>query len=232
MQTRQAQLIGEQEQQPTQTKAPSVLQTPTASASPIPTPIWSEQYPVHKNIYATLFWVGEKASGANDYIPNEASAWNSLWLENFGGIDNPYTREGYFPKGFTPKENPFYFALPYNDFSNSGRKASAAFIPWYYSDVSDTVSLLKNRWIKIKHKNEICYAQWEDVGPFEEDDYDYVFLNKKPKNERAGIDLSPSLKHCLKMATNGNVDWQFIDEVQVPDGPWKEIITTSQVNWR
>ncbi len=205
--------------------------TPTPTSFP-PTPIWSHAYPVHRDIYATMFWVGEKATDENDYIPNEASAWDTHWLDNFGGIDNPYTREGNYPKGFIPKQNPFYFALPYNDFSDSGRKENATRIPWYFTEITGDYSYLKNRWIRIKHNDQICYAQWEDVGPFEDNDIEYVFGSAKPKNERAGIDLSPALKGCLHMATNDYVDWQFVNEAEVPEGPWKEIITTSQVNWR
>lgn len=204
--------------------------TPKATMTPSPTP--ASYYPVHKNVYATMFWVGEDASEANDYIPNQSSAWDSHWLENYGGIDNPYTRVGYYPKGFKPKENPFYVALPYNEFDEFGRKQSAYSIPWYYPGHSEYYSFLKNRWIRVQYKNQTCYGQWEDVGPFENDDFEYVFGNNSPKNNRAGIDLSPALRHCLKMATNDHVEWQFMEEKDVPAGPWKEVVTDSPVNWQ
>ena len=209
----------------TPTISPTITSIPTLEPTPI-----SSQYRIKKHIYATMFWVGEKATEENDYIPNQSSAWDVNWLDRFGGIDNPYARNGYHPKGFTPKENPFYFALPYNEFNASGRKASAVSIPWYIA-VGENVSLLKNRWIKVIHKNEICYGQWEDVGPFEDDDFEYVFGTASPKEQRAGIDLSPAMRTCLKMVTNDNVDWQFIEEEDVPAGPWKDIVTQSQTNW-
>lgn len=187
-------------------------------------------YQVHKKIYATMFWVGEDSSDENDYIPNKTSAWDIDWMNNFGGIDNPYKREGFYPESFKPKENPFYIALPYTEYDDLGLKTNASKIPWYSEYIPET-SLLKNRWVKITYENKICYGQWEDVGPFEDDDVDYVFGTNSPKNKRAGIDLSPALRTCLKMATNDYVEWQFIDAKFVPEGPWKEIITTTQINW-
>jgi hypothetical protein len=206
---------------------------PTHSPTPksTPTPEVLSAYPMHQRIYATMFWVGEDASEENDYIPNQSSSWDSNWLENFGGIDTPYARVGYYPKAFVPKENPFYVALPYNDLGYDGRKENAASIPWYTTTEDDSYSFAKNRWVKVTYKTQTCYGQWEDVGPFEDDDMEYVFGEKKPHDKRAGIDLSPAMRTCLKMITNGYVNWQFIDESSIPDGPWKKIITTRQVNW-
>lgn len=206
----------------------SAVKVPTNTPTPNQQDDSNSSYLLHKNIYATMFWVGEKATGANDYIPNESSAWDKDWLDHYGGIDNPYSRNGYYPNDFTPKENPFYFALPFNDLDGFGKKPNLDFLPWH-SD--SNTSALKNKWIKIIYKGKACYGQWEDVGPFEQDDFEYVFLGHEPKNKRAGIDLSPALRTCLEMATNGLVNWQFVDEVNVPDGPWKETVTTSQLNW-
>ena len=206
--------------------------TPTASPTGELQKVQESLYPIHKKIYATLFWVGEDGSDDNDYIANQSSAWDSNWLESYGGVDTPYARNGYHPKSFTPKENPFYFALPYNDFNQFGKRDNSFLIPWYDATLPDTYSQIKNRWVKLNYKNTTCYAQWEDVGPFEENDFDYVFNSAKPKEKRAGIDLSPAVKTCLHMATNGFIDWQFVDTYQVPAGPWKEIVTTSQTNWQ
>jgi hypothetical protein len=220
--------------------SPVPLVTPLATVivEPSPSPVVTQKgnikqsvYPIHEGVFATMFWVGEKADGSNDYIPNEASAWDVNWMEKFGGIDNPYEREGYYPKEFKPKQNPFYFALPYDDFGDNGRKANARRIPWYVSGVSSDYSYVKNRWIRITYRNQSCYAQWEDVGPFETDDFEYVFAQAEPKEERAGIDLSPAVRTCLRMAKNDEVSWQFVDSKDVPPGPWKEIVTTSQVDW-
>jgi hypothetical protein len=185
----------------------------------------SNQYPLHKDITVTIFWIGEEGSNENAYIPNAQSAWDSNWKDHYGGIDDPYNRIGFYPKNFTPKENPFYFALPYNDFDENGnRKLNESFCE----------KICKNRWIKIIDGNKIAYAQWEDVGPFEENDSDYVFGKSKPKNNinnNAGLDVSPAVRDYLGLNDTDVIDWQFVEFKDVPKGPWNEIITSSQISW-
>jgi hypothetical protein len=94
--------------------------------------------------------------------------------------------------------------------------------------------MLKNRWIVITKDGKTAYAQWEDVGPFGEDDAKYVFgdaLPKSKENKNAGLDVSPAVRDYLELEDIDKVDWQFVDEKDVPRGPWKDIITTSQVNF-
>jgi len=47
----------------------------------------------------------------------------------------------------------------------------------------------------------MCYdAQWEDVGPFETDDHEYVFGEARPKtskNRRVGLDVAPPFATIL-----------------------------------
>src|SRR5437868_11073447 len=82
-------------------------------------------YPIHHDITATELWVGEPAAERRD-PGNLASAWDEHWPAHFGGFDDPKNRSGWNPKAFVPKENPFYFALPYNDLDKDGRKSGAA----------------------------------------------------------------------------------------------------------
>lgn len=191
-----------------------------------------DKYPVHENIITSVFWAGEHANNSNDFISNKASAWDVNWMENFGGEDHPKNRNGYHPEGFTPKENPFYFALPYNDFEDNGDRKAQAYDVVYWSrdkEWSVSESILKNRWIKITSKGLNAYAQWEDVGPFEEDDSGYVFGKAAPRNKTksaAGLDVSPAVKDYLNLSGIDTVNWQFVSESNVPDGPWKEIVTT------
>lgn len=204
--------------------------TPAASKPQLkPTPS-----PVYKKTMTSLFWVGEASDAENAYIPNHESYWDSFWMDHFGGIDDPENRCGYNPCGFTPKENPFYFALPYGDRNEDGSlKASMKKIPWY-KDVPEDISLLKNHWIEIVYNGKTCYAQWQDVGPNEMDDFDYVFGSAKPQNTfgvRAGLDLSPATWTCLGITNNALTEWRFVDEKDVPDGPWKKIVTTRQVSF-
>jgi hypothetical protein len=171
------------------------------------------------------------------------SAWDDEWEKNFGGFDDPENRNGYYPVGFTPKQNPFYLDVPYNDFNDNGnRKSNAAqVVPWASEKTwSSRESMMKNRWVKLTRGTETCYGQIEDAGPYQYDDSAYVFGSGtiKPKSttaNNAGLDVSPAIRDCLKFNGVNNVDnkvdWQFVSAADVPSGPWKQIITTTQINW-
>ena len=186
------------------------------------------RYPWKHDIVATIFWVGEKPTARNP-TPNHMSAWDMEWEKNFGGYDNPDAekRDGYLPENFVPGLNPFYIALPYNDLQRGGgTKASArSVIPWYDREFERPgKTIIHGRWVAIRSGRTVCYAQWEDVGPFETDDWPYVFGDERPKtkgNGGAGIDLSPAVRDYLGMGSRGVCDWRFVDENEVPDGPWK-----------
>lgn len=188
----------------------------------------------YKKVLTTMFWAGEGADDSNGFISNVPSAWDGNWMTSFGGVDDPDDRCGYYPCDFTPKENPFYFALPYNDLDDLGRrKENAKQVPWF-EEYQDKKSIIKNRWIEVRYDGNICYGQWQDVGPFEEDDFEYVFGNASHKNTYgvgAGLDLSPAFFTCLGLDTNREVEWRFVDDKEVPKGPWTEVVTTSGVQW-
>jgi Ca2+-binding RTX toxin-like protein len=194
-------------------------------------------YAVHSNIITTVFWVGEEAGDDNGFIPNYESTWDGSWLRHFGGIDSQDYRDGDNPLLFMPKENPFYFALPYNDLRNNGTRKpdAAAVVPWSGSQQwGPDDSMVKNRWIKITANGKDVYAQWEDAGPFGENDKAYVFGTAPPANGQlaaAGLDISPAAQFYLGMGDVGETSWQFVDFADVPDGPWKAVITTSQVDF-
>ncbi len=187
------------------------------------------RFPWKQNIVTTVFWIGELPT-ANNPTPNTVSAWDKRWTSNYGGYDDPDAdgREGYLPKDFTPGQNPFYFALPYNDISRIGTKASArAVVPWFEkSFYRSGRTVLKGRWIAIRRGHRVCYAQWEDVGPFETDDWEYVFGDKRPKtkgNNGCGLDVSPAVQTFLEFPSGTDmVDWRFVDIDEVPDGPWRQ----------
>jgi hypothetical protein len=215
--------------QPSQ--VPAREETSTAPVVPtIPTePTAVSGYLVHESIIATIFWVGEPASADNDFIANDISAWDEAWVDHFGGVDDPKTRNGFHPAGFTPKENPFYCALPYGDYTETGPKANVTAIYWY-EPFADGESLLKNQWIKVSNATGTAYCQWEDVGPFQDDDLGYVFGTARPI-EAVGIDLSPAMGDFLRLGGRGPVSWQFVDDSEVPDGPWREIVTSRGPYW-
>ncbi len=189
---------------------------------------------LHTSVMATIFWVGETPTSSNAYIPNMASAWDSHWQDHYGGVDRGTDRCGFQPCAFGSKENPFYIALPYNDLNPQGhRKPSAANIPWFES-VKQQTSVLKNHWVAVTFAKTTCYGQVEDVGPYEHDDFDYVFGTAHQKNQfgqKAGIDISPAVRDCLGMKDNELVDWQFVDDQAVPPGPWTTLTTTSDAQW-
>jgi cysteinyl-tRNA synthetase, unknown class len=141
---------------------------------------------LHEAVSITIFWIGEPASADNGFIPNDDSAWDECWKEHYGGIDDPAQRNGFLPAGFVPAENPFYAALPYNDRdANGDRKANVPeLIPWAKTaPLAATDSAVKNRWLTIVSPTATCYAQWEDVGPFREDDARYSSATAGPATQ-------------------------------------------------
>lgn len=186
------------------------------------------RYPWKTNIVATVFWAGEMPT-ANNPTPNHQSSWDVAWAKNFGGYDNPDPAQrtaDFTPKGVTPGLNPFYVALPYNDcLSYKQHKPEAAkIIPWFKTSfVKPGRSVLRGTWLAIRYGNQVCYAQWEDCGPFLTDDANYVFGNARPKNPHnkgAGIDVSPAVRDFLGMPSGAAVDWRFVDVGEIPPGPW------------
>lgn len=218
--------------------SPQRLSPPTASLPQLPrilipqTPMPQmgyARYPWKLDIVATVFWVGEQPT-PNNPTPNHMSSWDKEWMTNFGGFDDPdrVNRTDHFtPIGFTPKQNPFYVALPYNDLvDHTTTKSSAkARIPWFKQKfIREGKSVLKGSWLAIRHGNRVCYAQWEDCGPFETDDVDYVFGSARPRNTNnhgAGIDVSPAVRDYLGMSSMSRCDWRFVDLGEVPAGPWR-----------
>jgi hypothetical protein len=180
-----------------------------------------------RNVVGTVFWVGERPT-PNNPTPNDKSAWDQNWLANFGGYDDPEHRAGWRPAGFVPQANPFYVALPYNDVAPGGvhRPEASEVIPWFWENFrGDGISVCKGRWVAIHFEGRVAYAQWEDVGPFETDHWQYVFGSEAPRanrNQAAGIDLSPAVRDFLGFRSGERVQWRFLHERQVPRGPWRD----------
>lgn len=206
---------------------------------------------------------GDDLLGGEIYDPAAAdgsqviSAYDGWWYERFGGCDGviedgvcqtePRTAEnGFFPTSMTPKQNPFYLDLPFDDVNNDAAFAQRGRIPWaddpgYAGNLENReFSYMKNRWVQLQYKGSTCYAQIQDAGPAEYDDVDYVFGdgNTVPKSTRfngAGMDVSPAVVGCLGFTelngTQTGVSWRFVDDVDVSDGPWKTIVTGSGYDW-
>ncbi len=207
---------------------------PVAPVRPV-APAARALYPWKANITATIFWCGEQPT-ANNPTPNCKSSWDTEWSTNFGGYDDPdptnrianHTTGEFRPKNFVPKLNPFYIALPYNDVLGwrSHKPEAPRVIPWFARmDPEPGKTVLKGRWVQIFYNKRSCYAQWEDCGPWVTDDWQYVFGKKPPKttqNGAAGIDISPSIRDYLDVASGKKVHWRFVEASQVPFGPWKK----------
>jgi hypothetical protein len=187
------------------------------------------RYPWKNKIVTTVFWVGESAT-TNNPVHNRSSSWDLNWKESFGGFDNPdpLKRNGYIPASFTPKLNPFFVALPYNDMRNGLHKPEASsVIPWFRSAlVTRGQSVCRDRWVAIRNnKGRVCYAQWSDCGPFRTDHWEYVFGGDRPKpnlNGGAGLDVSPAVRDYLRLNSIDVTDWKFVEVSEVPRGPWGE----------
>jgi hypothetical protein len=202
----------------------SLALTPGQLAANPPEP--GQRYPWKKNIVTTVFWIGEQPSG-NNPVPNCTSSWDKQWARNYGGFDdpNPGHRSNYIPVKFTPRQNPFYCALPYNDKAHTGHRPEAPrVVPWFKESYqSPAVSTCKDRWVAIRKANRTVYAQWEDAGPFRTDHWQYVFGNERPKpnlNKGAGLDVSPAVRDYLGLNETDVSDWRFVDFSEVPRGPW------------
>jgi hypothetical protein len=179
-------------------------------------------FPWRKNIVTTYFWIGQ---GCTTISPttNIASAWDAKWTQSYGGVDDPNRHEGFVPAKFAATQNPFYVALPFNDVAYPD--LAKKFCPWYKtpSAANRYISQCKGHWIEIRNKNgKSAYAQWQDVGPLRTDHASYVFGSDRPHDfNHAGLDVSPAVHDYLSLTGLDLTDWRFVDESQVPDGPWR-----------
>jgi hypothetical protein len=205
----------------------SIAFTPGLLAKDAPGP--GQRFPWKKEIVTTVFWIGEKPA-PNNPVPNRVSSWDPDWTRNYGGVDdpNPANRSNYIPAKFTPRQNPFYCALPYNDKAKEGHRPEAPrVVPWFNDAYQGpAVSTCKGRWIAIRKGNRVAYAQWEDAGPFRTDHWQYVFGNERPKpnlNKGAGLDVSPAVRDYLGLQSTDVTDWRFVNFSEVPRGPWSTL---------
>lgn len=187
------------------------------------------RFPWKTGIRTTIFWVGERPT-PNNPTPNHSSSWDPDWEGSFGGFDNPdpNARRNFLPIAFTPRQNPFYCALPFNDVTRGSTKPeSFQVIPWIKEAFERPgKSVCRDRWIAIRHGNRVAYAQWSDCGPFRTDHWQYVFGTDLPKpnlNGGAGLDVSPAVRDYLALAPTDITDWRFVEFREVPPGPWSRL---------
>ncbi len=246
---------------PTGIPAPTGSPSPTGGRSPgapnpSPPTATDSGYPWHTDIVVTTFWVGEIFDPDAADGSQELSTYDSAWMSSYGGCDGVTTggsceteprtaSNGYFPTSMTPRENPFYLDVPFDDVNDPNAFALRdAVVPWageqpYASHSGDRdFSYLKNRWVELVYQGRTCFGQIQDAGPGVYDDAAYVFGtdDARPANTRyggAGLDVSPALTGCLGLPElNGmtpGISWRFVEAEDVPTGPWTLVVTTSGV---
>ena len=135
----------------------------------------------------------------------------------------------------TPRQNPFYLDLPFDDINNPTAFAQrGSVVPWAHEPglsgrAGDrSVSFMKNRWVKISEATGSATARSRTPGRATTTTRrtSSAATTDGPKNSRyngAGMDVSPALNGCLAFADlNGaddRVDWRFVDDADVPAGP-------------
>lgn len=217
----------------------------------------SRSYPWHTGIVSTTFWVGEVFDPDADDGSQVYSTYDDDWQGSYGGCDGVVqgrlcrterrtAANGWFPRHMTPRENPFYLDVPYDDVNDRiGLRDRDRVVPWADDPAyrrhrgDEDFSYLKNRWVQLRKGTRTCYGQVQDAGPGTYHDSRYVFGtgNSRPANKRfngAGMDVSPALNGCLGFAEldgeGDRISWRFVEAGAVPDGPWRRIVTTSQVS--
>ncbi len=191
---------------------------------------------VHENIVTTWFQAGAPAGPDDQGISNESSAWYSNWAQHMCTVDYDGSRK------LEQKDcdNLYYFALPCADYDEAGPiPEHIAMSPrGEYEE-----SAFKNRWIQVNLRLgsliRTVFVQWQDVGPLYTDDCKYVFGGERPRQERTGdvesaLDLSPAaFKYLVGDLSIGQLktEWRFVDDVEVPPGPWTKNITTAGPDW-
>lgn len=208
---------------------------------------------INKNVYFELRLIAE-GSYIKKINTFHNPSLTANWHENIKTSYFLPVIDGEPQKGtwgnYLTEENPFYFALPYRDFYYYVDGSEEPVRKDYYG-----VTDVKNKWIEISYidNNEevLVYAQWVDVGPWNYYDPYYVFEYQRPYAEigidmgwsssgyretnKAGLDVSPDVMEYLgektdqDLLTRGIIDvnWRFIEEEEVPEGPWKDKISTT-----
>jgi hypothetical protein len=220
------------------TLATTAVATYTVPARPAPPPLSDFDfvtpkanhniYPWRTYILTTEFWIGEGSTPISS-TTNVQSSWDEEWLQKNHGTDSPYNRNGYASGGHASTLNPFYCALPFNDLAFPDKAQNWLPHGWYRRSVEGKqVSACQHRWVEIKgSRGDICFAQWEDVGPLTYDDAEYVFGGGRPRglgNDHAGLDVSPACFEYLGLNDrNRFTSWKFVDESDVRPGAWLKL---------
>ena len=194
---------------------------------------------LHEAVSTTIFWIGEPASADNGFIANDDSAWDECWKERYGGIDDPVNRNGFFPAGFTPHDNPFYVALPYNDLDSNGdrRWNLASVVPWAkIATLPVTDSAVKNRWVKIIAGDADLLRAMGGRRPVQRERLALrvrTGAGRAIPSTAAPVSMSrpPCVTACRSPTASPRPTGASSRRPRCPHGPWTTIVTTSQLNF-
>ena len=108
--------------------------------------------------------------------------------------------------------------------TSKGHKAEAKqVIPWFHKEYKGPgKSVCKGRWIAIRKGDRVCYAQWEDAGPFRP----IIGSTSSARNvhfpilTRGPDSMLPAVRDYLGMNDTDVTDWKFVDFDEIPHGPW------------
>ena len=152
-----------------------------------------QRYPWKMNIVTTVFWVGEEAAETirclttrvrGILIGQRITAARTTRSRAHAGI----TFQSRSSRGRILSTSRCLITTSRT--ANSSPEAPLV-IPWFkQSYTGPGQSVCRHRWIAIRKGNRLCYAQWEDCGPFRTDHFQYVFGNERPKpnlNHGAGL---------------------------------------------
>jgi hypothetical protein len=180
-------------------------------------------YPWKLDITTTIFWIGEKPAMISP-LKDGGSVWDGKWRYDNGGDDSPDKRQGYAPADHAARINPFYVALPFNDLAFPDKANQWLPKQWRRPVLNGhPASACKDRWVEIKNaRGDVCYGQWEDVGPLRSDHAEYVFGDERPgPGSSPGLDVSPAIADYLNINKENRVTrWRFVDDADVPPGIW------------
>jgi len=189
---------------------------------------YKNTYPWKTNIITTMFWIGEGSTPLSS-TTNVESSWDEDWLPHNHGSDSPNDRDGWASGSHASTLNPFYVALPFNDLAFPDKAREWLPRGWYRRpEDGKQVSACKDRWVEIKNRQgDVCYAQWEDVGPLRYDHAEYVFGDERPigmGDDHAGLDVSPAVAQYLNIdGRNRLTSWRFVDDADVRPGAWLKL---------
>ena len=208
----------------------------------------SNPYPVHP-ANATLSYGGDgRGTSQPGWSTFTSTPWCSAFVSCFGGVDDPASRNGDNPAGFTPKTSAFYVGLPCIDaVTRNGHPAldpefktavlgtatnytglaplgftAGVSEDWPYLKPTPAHSQLKAQWVAIANsRGQAVEAQFMFVnGTVNDCAYVLGLSTTPPKDWNASLAVSPAVQNRLGLQPGEFVSWQIVLPPYHTSGPW------------